>query len=449
MARKHLTFVLLTMLTLTGIIPSFSWGQTGCAPRELPYFENFTNYWNNYTPLYDAQGTDQCWTLWQGVPTGCNMYQILFWNLSQIDNGNNGALHIQCAYQQCEFNHDGYADSYTRFQQTIVSPRLAESPKKITFKASIDGRMTTEKYAYIIVGYVNDINNIGSTFVPLDTFAVQRHPDTNDVTEIFYLYWNYDTLNIANTLPTPCHMAFRMDSTLQRRNHPLSDTTCPFYPTVPHNLFIDDAFIDDITFHPWTHLYTDYYDTICEGETYTGYGFVISPEDVGGIYQIDSVASDTIWHFTLHLHITETTTREVYRTLLPGETYQYGDTILSTTGDYLFSDTTSHGCISTVIIHIAVESPVISVPWFPNIFTPDGETNNRFMGYMDYMPASYNLYIFNRWGNMIFHSTDPNVGWDGTAHGIAQQQGTYVYKFEVLLPNGRRRSGIGAVTLLR
>lgn len=71
------------------------------------------------------------------------------------------------------------------------------------------------------------------------------------------------------------------------------------------------------------------------------------------------------------------------------------------------------------------------------------------MGHMNHMPESYNLYIFNRWGNMIFHSSDPTFGWDGTANGIAQPQGTYVYKYEVLLPNGRRRNRIGTVTLLR
>ena len=440
-------FILL--LAILGFAPALCRAQTECEPRELPYFETFTNYWNNYTPLYGAQGTDRCWTLWQGVPTGCNMYQILFWNLRYIDPGNNGALSIRCAYQQCDINNDGYVDSYTRFQQTIVSPPLAESPAKMTFKASIDGRDVNMKFAYIIVGYVRDMNYIGYTFVPLDTFAVQRRSDTNDVTESFTVYWNYDTLLLADTLPLPCHIAFRMDSTLQRRNHPLTDTTCPFHPRVPYNLFFDQAFIDDITFHPWTHVYTDYYDTVCEGETYRGHGLVIPPDDINGLHQFDSMAADTIFHFVLHLHVIEPTTREVYQTLLPGETLNFGDTVLSSAGDYLFSYTNRHGCDSTVIVHVTVDSSAIANPWFPNIFTPDGESNNRFRGYMNYVPAGYALYIFNRWGNLIFRTTDPDSGWDGTYQGAALPQGAYVYKYEVLMPNGIHREGIGTVTLLR
>ena len=444
MTRKPLSFALFTLMVF-----SLTWGQTGCDPRELPYFEPFTGYCNNYTPIHDTQGTDRCWTLWQGVPTGCNMYQILFQNPSQIDPGNNGALRILCAYQQCDINNDGLVDTYTRYQQTIVSPPLAESPTKMTFKASIDGRETFEKFAYIIVGYVRDMNDIGHTFVPLDTFAVQRRPDTNDATETFSVYWNYDTLRLADTLPTPCHMAFRMDSTLQRRNHPLADTANPFWSRIPHNIFFDEAFIDDVTFHPWTHIYTNYYDTVCEGETYMGHGLVIPPDDVDGLHRFDSVTADTIWHYVLHLHVMEPTTYDVFRTLLPGETCHYGDTVLSSAGDYLFSDTNRYGCAVTVIVHIAVDSSAIADPWFPNVFTPDGETNNRFQGYMSYMPAEYTLYIYNRWGFLVFHTTDPNLGWDGIAHSIAQPQGAYVYKYEVLMPNGRRRSGIGTVTLLR
>ena len=440
-------FILL--LAVHGFAPALCRAQTECEPRELPYTETFTDYWSNYTPLYGAQGTDHCWTLWQGVPTGCNMYQILFWNLQYIDPGNNGALNIRCGYQQCDINNDGYIDSYTRFQQTIVSPPLAESPAKMTFKASIHGLYTKEKFAYIIVGYVRNMNSIGYTFVPLDTFAVQRRPDTNDVTEYDYLYWNYDTLRLADTLPLPCHLAFRIDSTLQRRNHPLTDTTCIFFSTIPHNLFNDEAFIDDVTFHPWTHIYTDYYDTLCEGETYRGHGLVVTPDEAAGVHQFDSVAADTVWHFQLHLHVIEPIIREVYRTLLPGETFYFDSVALATDGDYVFSYTNRYGCDSTVIVHVTVDSSAIANPWFPNVFTPDGETNNRFRGYMNYMPAEYTLYIFNRWGNQIFHTTDPHSGWDGTYRGAALPQGAYVYKYKVLMPNGIRREGIGTVTLLR
>ena len=68
---------------------------------------------------------------------------------------------------------------------------------------------------------------------------------------------------------------------------------------------------------------------------------------------------------------------------------------------------------------------------------------------MSFEPVKYELYIFNRWGNMIFSTTDPRAEWDGTAKGIDQPQGAYVYKYEVHLSEGRSYTGIGTITLLR
>ena len=50
---------------------------------------------------------------------------------------------------------------------------------------------------------------------------------------------------------------------------------------------------------------------------------------------------------------------------------------------------------------------------------------------------------------MIFSTTDPRAEWDGTAKGIDQPQGAYVYKYEVHLSEGRSYTGIGTITLLR
>ena len=95
------------------------------------------------------------------------------------------------------------------------------------------------------------------------------------------------------------------------------------------------------------------------------------------------------------------------------------------------------------------EEPASYNIWFPNAFTPDQETNNSFRGYLSFEPLKYELYIYNRWGNLIFSTTSPNATWDGTTKGIPQPQAAYVYKYEVHLPNGIVRSGIGTVTLIR
>ena len=64
------------------------------------------------------------------------------------------------------------------------------------------------------------------------------------------------------------------------------------------------------------------------------------------------------------------------------------------------------------------------------------------------------LYIFNRWGQLIFESHDPEVGWDGS-YGSNQeidmvQDGTYTWKIEFMLENtNETKTLIGHVNVLR
>lgn len=426
-----------------------SHAQSDCPPRELPFTDDFEGYWENYTPIYGAQGTDHCWTLCQEVPTGCNSYQILFKHgIGDVwGPGDRDWMDIICGFWWCDINHDGRGDSYTRFQQIVVSPPLAETPWRVTFKAGIRGDHD-QKFAYLIVGYVSDTNQIRYSFHALDTITVQRRPDTNDLTYDDGVYWNYDTLILTDTLPTPCHIAFRLDSTLQRRNHRLSDTTnWAFSPAVPYNLFNDHVWIDEVTFHARTHIYTDFYDTVCQGKGYTGYGFDIAPDEVAELHRRDSVEIDTIWHFRLHLNIVKPTTRELFVTLFPGENYHIDTTVLTEAGDYTFSYTDQYGCDSTVIVHIARDTHLDA--WFPNVFTPGEETNNLFRGYFNLAPENYHLYIYNRQGLLVFSTNSYDQGWDGTSQGVAQPQGAYVYLYRFVDSDNRQRSGIGTVTLLR
>ena len=62
---------------------------------------------------------------------------------------------------------------------------------------------------------------------------------------------------------------------------------------------------------------------------------------------------------------------------------------------------------------------------------------------------SYDLKIFNRWGEMIFQSNDPKIGWDGYYRGVISPQDVYIWKVEGLYKNGDRYVDAGNVTLLR
>lgn len=66
--------------------------------------------------------------------------------------------------------------------------------------------------------------------------------------------------------------------------------------------------------------------------------------------------------------------------------------------------------------------------WFPNIFTPGSEDENaKFRLYTINDYEVFHIYIYNRGGQLVFESTDPQFEWDGTYNGENCVQGTYVY----------------------
>lgn len=99
-------------------------------------------------------------------------------------------------------------------------------------------------------------------------------------------------------------------------------------------------------------------------------------------------------------------------------------------GDYpvTLMVTTEHGCTDTVTYIMHVVQDVIL--YAPNSFTPDGDEHNQSWGIhiagIDIY--HFDLYIFNRWGELIWESHDPSATWDGTYNGEIVQSGMYIWK---------------------
>lgn len=97
---------------------------------------------------------------------------------------------------------------------------------------------------------------------------------------------------------------------------------------------------------------------------------------------------------------------------------------------------------------------------FPNAFTPNtGGSNGGSYNPNDYSNdvffpftsgvTEYELMIFNRYGELIFESTDLKKGWDGYFNGKLCQQDAYVWKANIKFFDGRVFQKVGSVTLLR
>lgn len=93
------------------------------------------------------------------------------------------------------------------------------------------------------------------------------------------------------------------------------------------------------------------------------------------------------------------------------------------------------------------------IRWFmPNAFTPNGDgTNETFIGNgLLFGAKEFNMTIWNRWGELIFESNDPNVGWDGrTRNGAVGPPGVYVYVVKIKGPRGEDLSFKGYATLIQ
>ena len=84
---------------------------------------------------------------------------------------------------------------------------------------------------------------------------------------------------------------------------------------------------------------------------------------------------------------------------------------------------------------------------FPNIFTPNGDGRNDVFGPFPFRSIeSVEFNVFNRWGSIVFQSTDPKILWDGTNKetGELVSDGVYFYTCKVL---SIRLSGIDPVNL--
>jgi len=113
--------------------------------------------------------------------------------------------------------------------------------------------------------------------------------------------------------------------------------------------------------------------------------------------------------------------------------------------------TNQYGCIDTAeqIIEIIDDF----VYFAPNGFTPDGDgINDTFLPQgIGYDISSFNMMIFDRWGNMIYQTDDYDKGWDGRANGGSEiaQIDVYVWKVSLKDNKGIPHKYIGHVTIVK
>lgn len=133
--------------------------------------------------------------------------------------------------------------------------------------------------------------------------------------------------------------------------------------------------------------------------------------------------------------------KKLYRDILGEYCYRvYG---VSHTGDTSYSNTT---CLSG--------DPKLFIP---TAFSPNNDgLNDLFNPIMFFMKEGeleevngFSLIIFNRWGEKVFETDDPRLGWNGTYKGTECQQGAYVYKVKATGLDNFKIYESGSITIVR
>jgi gliding motility-associated-like protein len=101
---------------------------------------------------------------------------------------------------------------------------------------------------------------------------------------------------------------------------------------------------------------------------------------------------------------------------------------IDTTTEYRVTGINQFGCSSNA--YIQVKATKDGIPRFvvPNAFTPNGDRKNDCFGIQRWGNAIVQEFtVYNRWGQKVFQSNNPNQCWDGTFNGKPQDSGGYVY----------------------
>jgi gliding motility-associated-like protein len=144
--------------------------------------------------------------------------------------------------------------------------------------------------------------------------------------------------------------------------------------------------------------------------------------------------------------------------------WDFGDGTVSTNQDppkHLFPDTRevksylvsliiqdNMGCLDTTSEQIAkLQTCNISVP---NAFTPNGDGKNDWLFPLNAFDVSnYEFQVFNRYGQLVFETRDPQKKWDGRMNGQQQETGTYIWIFNYTDGSGKKLSQRGSTVLIR
>ena len=120
---------------------------------------------------------------------------------------------------------------------------------------------------------------------------------------------------------------------------------------------------------------------------------------------------------------------------------------ISVSGVYYVVVIDSNGCISQSD-SVTISTKVRPTIFIPNTFTPNNDEHNDFLQIFTDNVVSFDLEIYNRWGESVFNSKNENDLWDGTYENNVVPQGSYFYKIEFVGIDFEKYEKTGQINVL-
>lgn len=234
-------------------------------------------------------------------------------------------------------------------------------------------------------------NSIGGIFNLIGTTSSQTYVDSNLINGATYCYkvksiGQYSDPSLVNPI--------------ENFSQEVCDSPIDLTPPCPPVLAIDNDCEDEMNYLSWTNPNNSCADDV------TRYRIFYSPTPDGPFFEIGTKNDPT-----------DTTFNHNYFGSIAG---CYYITALDSIQYNNESEPSNVVCVDNCPIY-----------FLPNVFSPDGDGINDF--FTPILPFKFvdsiEFVIYNRWGNEVYRTSDPNLGWDGTDQktGLPVVEGVYFY----------------------
>lgn len=206
---------------------------------------------------------------------------------------------------------------------------------------------------------------------------------------------------------------------------------------------LDTAYVD-----PMDHIDNQADSVVVQGHSFKGPG----PFTVHFHAEMDRKPDYCAWELASDNKFTEIIDRfrsleyDDVTSLLDYEFSEQGTSYVRFVADFFDgSDTLTY--TTSAPYEITISTSLLEIP---NLITPESASGSNQVFKVKYQSlVSFEMWVYNRWGNELFHTTDPSEGWDGTYNGSVVPTGAYYYVVKARGTDGENYHRKGALNVLK